>query len=304
MAATLVILAAGMGSRYGGLKQVDPVGPNGETILDYSVYDALQAGVDRLVFVIRREMEAEFRRAIGDRYSNRVAVAYAFQELTDLPHPFSAPADRVKPWGTGHAVRAARAVVDAPMIVINADDFYGAAAYHALTRFLQQPPTEPGLSSYAMAGFRLRNTLSDHGHVSRGLCACDAGHRLQTVVEHTHIEQRDDAIVSLDADGTATPLTGDEWVSMNMWAFQPDLFAHLEARFTAFLQTQGGETKSEFYLPAAVDHLIQTGAARVDVVPVDTRWFGVTYREDKPTVTAAIEQMIADGIYPARLADA
>jgi NDP-sugar pyrophosphorylase family protein len=300
MQISLVVLAAGMGSRYGGLKQIDPIGPGGETMLDYSIFDALRGGVNRVVFVIRKSIEAEFRQAIGSRFEKRLDVAYAFQELDQVPAGFDVPAHRTKPWGTGHAIRAARPAVSGPFIAINADDFYGADAYRQLVHFLTRP-AQPERSSYAMAGFRLRNTLSKHGHVSRGICMVDGDQRLVNVVERTRIMLRDQDIVFENHDGNTHALTGDEWVSMNMWAFQPDVFDHLETRFERFLAAHGQEEKSEFYLPAMVDELIREKQATVDVLPVDSQWFGVTYREDKPAVEAAIRELIQQGFYPERL---
>jgi len=300
MQISLVVLAAGMGSRYGGLKQIDPIGPGGETMLDYSIFDAARSGVNRVVFVIRKTIEADFRQAIGRQFEKRLDVAYAFQELDQVPAGFVVPAHRTKPWGTGHAIRAARPAVNGPFIAINADDFYGADAYRQLVHFLTRP-AQPERSSYAMAGFRLRNTLSKHGHVSRGICMVDGDQRLVNVVERTRIMLRDQDIVFENHDGNTHALTGDEWVSMNMWAFQPDVYDHLETRFERFLAAHGQEEKSEFYLPAMVDELVHEGVATVDVLPVDSPWFGVTYREDKPAVEAAIRNLIQQGLYPERL---
>ena len=298
----LCILAAGMGTRYGGLKQIDPIGPHGETILDYSVYDALRAGFQRIVFVIRRDIEQDFRAVIGQRFENRAEVAYAFQELDDLPAGFARPVTRQKPWGTAHAVRAAAAHIDTPFAVINADDFYGTDSYRTLAHFLCEP-SERVPVEYALVGFKLRNTLSEHGHVARGICSCDGDLLLQSVTERTRILKKDQAAVYLDPQQQEHALTGDEWVSMNMWGFRPSVFAQLDHGFAAFLQAHGQEEKSEFYITSLVDELIAAGQAQVRLLPSTARWFGVTYREDKPSVVQAIRERIAHGDYPERLWD-
>ncbi len=302
MTPTLCVLAAGMGSRYGGLKQIDPVGPHGETILDYSIYDALRAGFQRVVFVIRRDIEDEFRAAIGSRFEARTDVDYAFQSLDLLPAGFSVPPDRAKPWGTAHAVWAAQPVIDSPFAVINADDFYGATAYRMMCDFLTTP-TNDVPAHYAMIGYQLRNTLSEHGHVARGICVCDDRLNLREVTEHTRILKRDGGAVSLDAEDGETPLSGDEWVSMNFWGFTPSVFPHLERHFSAFLKTQAQDPKAEFFIPLLIEELIKEGLAEVKVLPSNDQWFGVTYREDKPAVSAAIESLSESGTYPSPLWD-
>jgi NDP-sugar pyrophosphorylase family protein len=311
MSPTLVVLAAGMGSRYGGLKQIDPVGPGGETVLDYAVFDAARAGFGRVVFVIRRDFEALFREKIGARYAGRIAVDYVFQALDALPAGFAAPAGREKPWGTGHAVWCARDAVRENFAVINADDFYGADSFAQLARFL----TAAGGGEFAMVGFRLANTLSEHGLVSRGVCATEAGGALRSIVEHTGIAPAE--------VGAGRKFSGDETVSMNCWGFTPALFAGLDAQFREFLGSVGAAApsprseanrgegaaapvkpdplKAEFYLPAAVSTMIARGEARVRVLPTESAWFGVTYREDKPRVQAAIADLVAAGRYPAQL---
>lgn len=293
---SLVVLAAGMGSRYGGLKQVDPVGPNGEIVVDYSVHDALRAGFGKLVFVIRREIEKEFRAAIGSRYEKRCDVHYAFQALDDLPAGFAPPPGRDKPWGTGHALLAARKTVGEPFAVINADDFYGADGYRLLAAHLASLP--PGAADYALVGFVLRNTLSAHGTVSRGVCRCSESGMLLKVTELTRIAPAGEGAVHTCDDGQTVALSGDELVSMNMWGFTPALLEHLEARFREFLAASGSGLKAEFYLPAAVDAMIACGLATVRVLPSRDPWFGITYREDKPQVAASIRKLIADGAYP------
>ncbi|MEZ5277654.1 MAG: NTP transferase domain-containing protein [Opitutaceae bacterium] len=296
---TLVILAAGMGSRFGGLKQVQPVGPSGELIIDYSVFDAIRAGFSRLVIVIREENESEFRRAIGDRLARHLPVAYAYQSLDRLPDGHSVPANRTKPWGTGHAALAASGKVSGPFAVINADDFYGAGSFAALGGFLGKSDGFPGV--YALVGFPLRRTLSEAGAVSRGVCAVDSGGFLQTVTERTSIRGGSKGIGYEDAAGGVHPLSGDEIVSMNMWGFGPDVFARLEERFRSFLDAGRGANNGEFYLPEAINDLVSTGEATVRVLPTDETWFGVTYREDLEATKTAISALIACGKYPGRL---
>jgi hypothetical protein len=293
MAPTLLVLAAGMGSRYGGLKQIDPVGPSGETVLDYAVYDALRAGFGRVAFVIRREFEAVFREKIGARYAGRVEVDYVFQSLDALPAGFTPLPGREKPWGTGHAVWCARDTVRSPFAVINADDFYGADAFQRLAGFLRETPA-PGVSAqFCMAGFRLAQTLSEHGAVARGVCTAGADGWLQSIVEQTGI--------LLAEVGPGKKYSGDETVSMNCWGFTPALFAGLDVRFRDFLAARGGDLKAEFYLPAAVSAMIARGEAAVRVLPVNSTWFGVTYREDKPRVQAALAALVKAGVYPGKL---
>ena len=289
MSLTLVVLAAGMGPRYGGLKQIDPVGPGGETVLDYAVFDALRAGFTRVVFVIRRDFEAIFREQIGARYAGRAAVDYVFQSLDALPAGFAPPPGREKPWGTGHAVWCARAALTDNFAVINADDFYGADSFAQLARFL----TEARGADFAMVGFRLANTLSEHGVVSRGVTAVGPDGELRSIVEHTGIAPTE--------VGAGRKFSGDEIVSMNCWGFTPALFPGLDAQFQSFLRERGQEPKAEFYLPAAVSALIGRGEARVRVLPTASTWFGVTYREDKPRVQAAVAAWVRAGVYPEKL---
>lgn len=295
-APTLLVLAAGMGSRYGGLKQIDPVGPSGEAILDYSVYDAMRAGFGRVVFLIRHSIEEAFRETVGVRYAGQIPVDYAFQELEDLPSGFVAPEGRTKPWGTTQAVLCAAGAIDGPFAVINADDFYGAASYRALAEHLQR-----GTEEFAMVGFVLRKTLSAFGSVARGICAVEDSGLLRTVVEHTKIEPEGDAAKSIQADGSVVALTGDELVSMNMWGFTPQLFPALREDFERFLRESGGELKSECYLPNSVNALVGAGAARVRVLSSPDAWFGVTYREDRESVVARIAELVRSGAYPERL---
>lgn len=292
MSPTLLILAAGMGSRYGGLKQLDPVGPSGETLLDYAVFDAVRSGFGRVVFIIRRDFEEQFRRDVGARYAGRVAVDYAFQSPTDLPAGFTPPPERVKPWGTGHAVWCARDAVREPFAVINADDFYGRDAFAQLAGFLTRTP--PGLMpQFAMVGYRLGNTVSEHGAVSRGVCHRNADGRLQSVVEHTSIHAHE--------LGRPGGLTADTIVSMNCWGFQPALFPALERRLVAFLTEHGRDMKAEFYLPSAVSAMIADGEAAVHVLPTSGKWFGITYREDRPRVVDDLAALVGAGEYPKEL---
>ena len=372
-APALVVLAAGMGSRYGGLKQIDPVGPSGEAILDYSVYDALRAGFSRVVFVIRRDIEQAFRASIGSRYEGRIAVDYAFQQLDDLPAGFSVPEGRTKPWGTAHAILAARNAVREPFAVINADDFYGAEGYRLLVAHLTSAAINPlpaenrsssavlkghdlghadqanpgaalkghgssqadqigpaavlkghgfsradkdgqfdgalapeGSSSqaaptHAMVGFILRNTLSDFGSVARGICSVSPEGLLESVVETTGIEPDGNRAKASGSEGPTQWLTGNEIVSMNMWGFQPEVFADLSVYFANFLAARGSDLKAECYLPAAVTAAIDAGRARVRVLASQDAWFGVTYREDRPRVIQSLSDLIAAGRYPEKL---
>ena len=277
-----------MGSRYGGLKQIDPVGPSGETVLDYAVFDAIRAGFGRAVFVLRRELEEPFRKAVIAKYSGRIAVETAFQSTDDLPRGVGAPAGREKPWGTGHAVWCARAALHGPFAVINADDFYGAGSFVRLAAFLRRAEG----ARFAMVGYRLANTLSESGTVSRGVCLEKDG-RLVAITEER-------AIARADVGGGGR-FTGDEVVSMNFWGFTPAVFDGLGAGLRAFLAARGSDPKAEFYLPAAVSELISKGEASVEVLPGEDEWFGITYREDGPRVSAAIRALVARGAYPARL---
>jgi len=288
---TLVLLAAGMGSRYGGLKQVDPVGPSGETLLDYSIYDALRAGFGKVVFIIRHDIETQFREVVGKRFEGRVPVDYAFQELNDLPAGFTVPEGRTKPWGTTQAVIAATNVVHEPFAVLNADDFYGRDSFATIAQHLTS-----GSKDLAMVGFRLKNTLSEHGTVARGICGVGPDGFLTSVEEFTKIEKT--ATGAREGD---RQFSGDELVSMNFWGFQPTVFTDLRNRFTAFLQRSGTEHKSECYIPATVNELMVAGRARVKMLSSSSPWFGVTYKEDKPRVVESIAKLVQRGEYPAKL---
>ncbi len=297
----LVVLAAGMGSRYGGLKQIEPVGPTGEIIIDYSIYDALRAGFGKVVFVIRRDIAEVFRATIGDRFARHLKVDYVYQELSALPAGFKPSPERTKPWGTGHALLAAAEAVSDPFAVINADDFYGQSSYALLGDMLSQPIVGR-IPCYALVGFRLRNTLSDHGHVSRGICRCDAAGMLTAVNELTHIERAGQGAIHRDpAGGEAVHLTGDEYASMNMWGFTPDVFGPLQRLFEDFLAIKSGDLKAEFYLPSAIDRLITAGQVTCRVLPTDSRWAGVTYSEDRASLQSFIAEQIGDGYYPSPL---
>jgi UTP-glucose-1-phosphate uridylyltransferase len=292
---TLLILAAGMGSRYGGLKQLDPVGLGGETIIDYSVHDAMRAGFNQLVFVIRRDMEQTFRETIGHRFEQRMTVKYVFQELDCLPPGEVVPSNRRKPWGTGHAILMAAAAIQEPFGVINADDFYGAQSFQLLAAHLK-----PGNPNYAMVGFVLRNTLSEFGSVARGVCQLTDG-RLDGVREIVGIEKHGAAARYKNGTGEFHSLTGDETVSMNMWGFNPGIFDHLRQHFREFLKVRGADEQAEFYIPSVVNSLIGSREKRVDVLPTRSAWFGVTYREDRPLVIEGINQLVRNGEYPERL---
>ncbi len=299
----LVVLAAGIGSRYGGLKQIEPVGPDGEIIIDYSIYDAIRAGFNRVVFVIRRDIADIFRETIGQRFESRIDVAYAFQEQDDLPEGLRLPPGRTKPWGTGHAVLAARHAVRGPFAVINADDFYGQDSYRIVASALSGLTAPvPAVPRYVLVGFPLRNTLSDFGHVSRGICTCGARHQLCRIEELTHIEREGLSAIHRDpASGHTVRLTGDELVSMNMWGFTPDLFARLQRLFCDFLADRAGDLKAEFYLPAAVDRMIQAKETECLVQTTVSTWAGVTYREDRALLQAFIVKLIEQGCYPSPL---
>ncbi len=300
MKPNLVILAAGMGSRYGGMKQLEAVGPGGATIMDYSIFDALRAGFGKVTFVIRTEMEEAFHAAIGSRYASRVEIAYAFQRLDGLPSGFSVPTDRTKPWGTGQAVLAARECVAEPFAVINADDFYGADAYVRLVEFLRQEDSGDG-PTYAMVGYRLRDTLSDAGEVNRGVCQCGGDGRLSRITEITGIRASGDGGVYVDEGGAEQVIGGDERVSMNAWGFTPVFLKQLRERFEMFLREQATSMTAEFYLPAAIQDLMEAGRAQVEVLPTEDRWVGVTYPQDKAYVVATIDSLVASGRYPRQL---
>ena len=288
---TLLVMAAGMGSRYGGLKQLDPVGPNGETIIDYSVYDAVRSGFNKVVFIIRREFEKEFKSQITNKYEGSIKVEFAFQELNALPNNFNCPEGRIKPWGTGQAILTAAGLINEPFVAINGDDFYGRDSYGVIADYYKSEG-----DSFSMVAFQLGNTLSDFGGVSRGLCAVENG-LLSTVVE-THNIKRSAEGVTADED---ISLDGTEPVSMNVWGFTPDLFDHLRSMFHDFLERDGKEMKSEFLIPSVVNNLIHANTKHVKVLRTDSSWFGVTYKEDKPYVVKQIQELIDNDEYPNKL---
>jgi UTP-glucose-1-phosphate uridylyltransferase len=293
---TLLVLAAGMGSRYGGLKQMDSVGPNGATIIDYSIYDALRAGFGKLVFVIRRDIEEAFKQTIGRRFERQIAVEYVFQQLDSLPAGCRFSPLRKKPWGTGHAILMGEKVISEPFAVINADDFYGASSFRTLAEHLQS-----GTRDYALVGFVLKNTLSEFGSVARGICRASPNGFLEDVTESTRITRDGAAVKHTDGRGILHPLTGDEIVSMNMWGFTPTLFGHLREQLTAFLKDHGDDEKAEFYIPSAVNALIHDRKEHAKVLRTSDSWFGLTYSEDRPRVVESIRRLTANGSYPETL---
>ena len=297
----LVVLAAGMGSRYGGLKQMDSVAGHGQSIIDYSIYDARRAGFEKVIFVIKRALEEDFRRLVGDRIARGVQVEYAFQELDDLPAGYAVPAGRKKPWGTTHAVLAARELIDGPFAVINSDDYYGPEAFRLIYDFLSVQDEAAVPQRYAMVSYLLGNTVTENGSVARGVCRVGEDGLLQEVVEHTRIEKDGaDARSTLDGGGTWQRLPGSTPVSMNFWGFQRSFVDEGEARFPEYLDQILAENpeKGEFYLPLLVSRLIEEGRAQVQVLRSEDKWYGVTYREDKPGVVAALAEMTARGLYP------
>ena len=297
---TLLVLAAGMGSRYGGLKQLDPMGPNGETMLDYSVYDAIRAGFTRIVFVIRQDIESAFRESIGERYAGRIAIDYAFQELEDLPKGFTVPEGRSKPWGTAHAMRAARGGIDGDFAVINADDFYGSDAYRALVEYFSKC-AESGMAPMSMVAYPLANTLSTHGSVNRGLCRVENG-KLVSVEEVTGIHKVEgEPLKGIGEDGKAKVLDPASLVSMNCWGFSSAIFEPLETGFRDFLAERSSDLKAEFYIPTFIDGLIRSGECSCDVLTAESSWFGVTYPLDKPFVQGKLDELIEAGLYPTPL---
>jgi len=299
MKPTLVILAAGVGRRYGGLKQLESVGPAGETIMDFSIYDAVRAGFGRVVFVIRPDMETQFHAAIGRRYEQRVPVAYTYQRLDAVPAGFAVPPGRARPWGTGQAVLSAAGLVQEPFAVANADDFYGAGSFAAVSAFLQQP--QGGTPTYALVGYALRNTLSESGAVSRAICRSTADGWLEDIVETHGIERDGAGARRTDENGQVHRFTGDETVSMNLWGFAPSFLDELRAAFERFLQANAGSADAELYLPLVVRGALQAGRARVKVLPSTDRWCGITNPRDKAAVVQFIRGLVEQGAYPDRL---
>ena len=299
MKPTLYVLAAGMGSRYGGLKQLDGVGPSGETIMDYSIYDAVKAGFGKVVFVIRKSFEADFTAKIATKYTAIIPVEIVFQELDSLPEGFKLPADRERPWGTNHAVMMAKEVIHEPFAVINADDFYGRDSFRVLADYLRQ--MEGTSDNYCMVGYRLANTLSESGSVSRGVCQTNDDAFLTTVIERSNIVREGEMVVYKDAHGTAIELPENAPVSMNMWGFTPDYFTHSDELFTTFLEENLHNSRAEFFIPTVVNQLIESKTSRVYVLDTSSKWFGVTYAEDRPQVVAKLQALVAEGVYPSPL---
>lgn len=300
MKPTLLVLAAGMGSRYGGLKQLDGLGPNGETIMDYSIYDAARAGFGKVVFVIRHAFEEDFRTKVLSKYTQTIPVEVVFQELDSLPEGFSKPADRVKPWGTNHAIMMGAKAVKEPFAVINADDFYGKESFQILADELKK--MENKKNDYCMVGYRLGNTLSESGHVSRGVCSTDSNNHLTTVVEHYEVQRKGEVVVFKNQEnGNYDTIDENLPVSMNMWGFTPDYFEHSDEDFRKFLSENASNIKAEYGIPTMVNKLIQSRTATIKVLDTPCKWFGVTYIEDRPSVVAKINQLIEDGVYPNKL---
>lgn len=296
---TLFILAAGMGSRYGGLKQLDGLGPNGETIMDYSIYDAIRAGFGKVVFVIRHSFADNFRKIVLPKFEDDIKCEVCYQEVESVPEQFSINPERTKPWGTGHALLMAKDLINEPFAVINADDFYGRDSFMVLANFLRQAEGTEG--KYCMVGYHVGNTLSESGSVSRGVCQMNQEAYLTDITERTGIEDQGGKIVFREADGKDVMLQPDTLVSMNMWGFTPDYFRHAELRFNQFMEEHGNELKSEFYIPTVVNDLINKKLASVKVLDTTAKWFGVTYAEDRPQVVMKIHKLVQQGIYPEKL---
>ena len=300
----LVVMAAGMGSRYGGLKQIDPVDKEGHIIMDFSVYDAVKAGFKKVIFIIKKENEADFKAAIGDRLSKHLDVTYVFQDLKNLPEGYEVPEGRVKPWGTGHAVLSCIDEINGPFAVINADDYYGANAFRMAYDFLTQNQDEDGIYRYMMVGYKLENTLTENGHVARGVCVTDEEGHLQKIHERTHIERHEGSVAYTEDEGkTWTALPQDSTVSMNMWGFSESIMKELKARFPKFLEENlaSNPLKCEYFLPTVVGELLSEDKATVEVLKSQDKWYGVTYKEDKASVVEAIRKMKEDGLYPTYL---
>lgn len=299
----LVIMAAGMGSRYGGLKQIDPVDEQGHIIMDFSIYDAKRAGFEKVVFIIKEENEKDFREAVGSRVEQYMETAYAFQRLSDIPEGFAVPEGRVKPWGTAHAVLSAIHEIDGPFAVINADDYYGRDAFQKIYDYLSTHEDDEKYR-YTMVGYKLQNTVTDNGHVARGVCEVNDAGELTAVVERTRIEKREDSIAYTEDDGgTWQPIEGETLVSMNMWGFTRSILDEIQAGFPAFLEKGLRENpmKCEYFLPSVVSELVEKNKASVSVLSSSDKWYGVTYKEDKPVVVAAMRKLKADGLYPEHL---
>jgi len=294
----LVIMAAGMGSRFGGIKQLEPVGPSGEIIMDYSIFDAIEAGYKKVIFIIRKDLEKDFKEVIGDRLAKQIEVEYVFQELDNLPAGYTLPEGRTKPWGTGQAIMSCIGKIDAPFTVINADDYYGKEGFRIINEFLTNPTPSDKQYHFCMAGFLLGNTLSENGTVTRGVCSVNSEGKLEKVVETHEIRKEGDKAVSTESDNLAL----NSPVSMNMWGFTPDFLDELQSRFVTFLENvKEGDLKAEYLLPTIVDDLIKEGKAEVTVLHTNDKWFGVTYKEDKPVVVESFQKLVDAGEYPSKL---
>lgn len=300
MKPTLLVLAAGMGSRYGSLKQIDPVGPSGETIIDYSIYDAIRAGFGKVVFIIRKSFEQDFRDIFITKLQPHIPVEYVFQEIDKVPAGSTFSPERTKPWGTAHAVLMAKDVIHEPFAVINGDDFYGEDAFKTMAAYFASL-TEGRQNQYALVGYEVGNTMSEHGSVSRGICLADANGLLQSVTERTNIQYAEGGIAYTDNDGQFVFLEPDTLVSMNFWGFTPEYFRQIEPMFGDFVKANSDSLKAEFYIPSAIDMLIASSKASVKCLRSNARWFGVTYKEDKPLVIEKLAKLIRDGVYPAKL---
>ncbi len=298
MKPSLLVLAAGMGTRYGGNKQLDQVGPAGETIIDYSIYDAIRAGFGKIVFVIRRDIEEQVKERFVEKLKDKIEVGYVFQEITNLPEGVQVAPDRKKPWGTSHAILVAEKKITEPFGVINADDYYGVESFRILYNFLMD---DKDPDCYSIVGYKLGNTLSDHGHVNRGVCSVNPEGLLQNIVETRQIEKTRDGAKAPGIDGKEEHFTGNEIVSMNLWGFKPSCFEFLGKEFRNFINKSGMDLKSELDIPTSVDKFVKSGEIRIKIIMTNEKWFGVTYRDDKPYVVESIKQMIRKGIYPARI---
>lgn len=300
--ATLVIMAAGMGSRFGGLKQIEPLGPCGEIILDYSVYDAVRAGFDKVVFLIKKEIEEDFRAITDGRYDSKIKVEYAFQELSNLPEGFDVPEGRVKPWGTAHAIYSCKDVIDGPFAVINADDYYGAQTFKVIYDELTKEKESSDVYDFSMVGFKLENTLTENGHVARGVCKIENGY-MTDITERTKIMYRDGKIMFTEDGESWEEIPEGTPVSMNLWGFTPEIITEIEDRFAAFLRKNldTNPLRCEYYIPFVVDELVKEGKARVTALTTPERWYGVTYKEDKQSVTDALKEKHNEGLYPTPL---
>ncbi len=298
MKPTLLVLAAGMGTRYGGNKQLDEVGPSGETIIDYSIYDAIRAGFGRIVFVIRRDIEEQVKERFVDKLNGKIEVDYVFQEITNLPEGVKVAPDRQKPWGTSHAILVTKEKIKEPFGVINADDYYGVDSFRILHDFLVH---DKDVNNYCIVGYKLGNTLSDHGHVNRGVCEAGEDGLLVNIVETRQIEKTRDGATAPGSDGEQIRFTGNEIVSMNLWGFKPSCYDFLGREFRSFIDNYGMDLKSELDIPTSVDKFVKSGEITIKILMSNERWFGVTYREDKPFVVESIKKMIRNGIYPARI---